>query len=226
MLVTDWALRLSEVRSIIASNRAAPSRCDAVPLPASHRNRLRNLSRVPRSHLPIARRRSLLVNGRPGGPSEAPARAEAGKAYRVTDIELASRLSFFLWSTIPDDELLDVAERGRLRNPAVLQQQVVRMLADKRADALIANFAGQWLHLRNVEQTKPDPFIFPFDEFLRQAFMKEASARMDELLATARPLYAALSPEQQKTADDLMARGHRGRDGQHRQHGGPRPTRG
>ena len=102
-----------------------------------------------------------------------PPRAQAGKAYPVTDLELASRLSFFLWSSIPDDQLLDLAERGKLKNPIVLQQQVRRMLADPRADTLVSNFAGQWLHLRNVETTNPDPFIFPFDEFLRRAFLKE-----------------------------------------------------
>ena len=99
--------------------------------------------------------------------------------YRISDIELASRLSFFLWSSIPDDQLLDLAERGRLKTPAVLQEKVQRMLADPRSEALVSNFAGQWLHLRNVETTKPDPFIFPFDEFLRQAFLKET-----ELLVT------------------------------------------
>jgi hypothetical protein len=96
-----------------------------------------------------------------------------GTAHRVSDLELASRLSFFLWSSIPDDQLLDLAERGRLKDAAVLDQQVRRMLQDKRADALIANFAGQWLHLRNVETVTPDPVIFPFDEALRQAFIKE-----------------------------------------------------
>ena len=102
-----------------------------------------------------------------------PARYTPGRAYRVNDIELASRLSFFLWSSLPDDQLLDLAERGRLRNPIVLQQQVQRMLADPRSDELISNFAGQWLHLRNVETATPDPVIFPFDEALRAAFMKE-----------------------------------------------------
>ena len=101
-----------------------------------------------------------------------PSRAD-GKAYRLNDLELASRLSFFLWSSIPDDQLLDVAERGKLKDPVTLERQVRRMLADPRADAIIANFAGQWLHLRNVETVQPDPVIFPFDEFLRQAFVKE-----------------------------------------------------
>ena len=90
-----------------------------------------------------------------------PAKYTPGKAYPLSDVELASRLSFFLWSSIPDDQLLDLAERGRLRNPVVLQQQVQRMLADQRSEALISNFAGQWLHLRNVETATPDPVIFP-----------------------------------------------------------------
>ena len=94
-------------------------------------------------------------------------------SYRISDLELASRLSFFLWSSIPDDQLLDLAERGRLKDPGVLERQVRRMLADPRADALISNFAGQWLHLRNVETVQPDPVIFPFDEALRQSFVKE-----------------------------------------------------
>ncbi len=102
-----------------------------------------------------------------------PPRYVPGRAYRVSDVELASRLSFFLWSSLPDDQLLDLAERGRLKNPVVVQQQVQRMLADSRSDALISNFAGQWLHLRNVETAQPDPVIFPFDEALRSAFMKE-----------------------------------------------------
>ena len=75
--------------------------------------------------------------------------------YRISDVELASRLSFFLWSSIPDDELLDVAVAGRLTSPAVLEQQVRRMLADPRADALVTNFAGQWLYLRNLAAREP-----------------------------------------------------------------------
>ena len=102
-----------------------------------------------------------------------PQRLDRGKAYRLNDFELASRLSFFLWSSIPDDELLGLAERGRLKDTVTLDRQVRRMLADPRADALIANFAGQWLHLRNVETVQPDPVIFPFDESLRQSFVKE-----------------------------------------------------
>jgi hypothetical protein len=95
--------------------------------------------------------------------------------HRISDVELASRLSFFLWSTIPDAELLGLSERGRLSDDAVLEAQVRRMLADSRADELVSNFAGQWLHLRNVQTVKPDPVIFPFDEALRQSFVTETS---------------------------------------------------
>src|SRR5439155_7017731 len=81
--------------------------------------------------------------------------------YRLTDVELASRLSFFLWSTVPDEELLQLAERGRLKDPAVLDQQVRRMLADARATTLVNNFAAQWLYLRNVRMARPDSYQFP-----------------------------------------------------------------
>jgi len=95
-------------------------------------------------------------------------------AYRVTGVELASRLSFFLWSSIPDDELLALAERGTLVDRAVWSAQVRRMLADPRAEALVTNFAGQWLHLRNMRSVAPDPDAFPeFDDNLREAFQRE-----------------------------------------------------
>ena len=103
-----------------------------------------------------------------------PAGAAPGAPYRVSDVDLASRLSFFLWSSIPDDELLSTAEKGRLSDPAVLDQQVRRMLADSRAQALVDNFAGQWLFLRNVGRVSPDPELFPdFNENLRGAFRRE-----------------------------------------------------
>jgi Protein of unknown function (DUF1592)/Protein of unknown function (DUF1588)/Protein of unknown function (DUF1585)/Protein of unknown function (DUF1595)/Protein of unknown function (DUF1587)/Planctomycete cytochrome C len=103
-----------------------------------------------------------------------PQNLESGAAYRISDVELASRLSFFLWSSIPDDELLDAAIRGRLRTPAVLERQVRRMLADKRSAALVDNFAEQWLYLRNLNASAPDPTLFPdFDDNLRQAFRRE-----------------------------------------------------
>lgn len=103
-----------------------------------------------------------------------PAGAAPGTPYRIGDYELASRLSFFLWSSIPDDELLALAGQGKLKDPAVLDAQVRRMLTDKRADALTGNFLGQWLYLRNLKGTIPDQQIFPdFDDNLRQAFQKE-----------------------------------------------------
>ena len=95
-------------------------------------------------------------------------------AYPVSDIELASRLSFFLWSSIPDDELLAAAENGTLSDPAVVEAQVRRMMADPRSQAMVDNFAGQWLYLRNMGGVYPDPNIFPeFDENLREAFTRE-----------------------------------------------------
>ena len=103
-----------------------------------------------------------------------PAGMAAGTIYHVNDLDLASRLSFFLWSSIPDDQLLQVAEQGKLKDPAVLDQQVRRMLADKRAESLVNNFAEQWLFLRNVQSLAPDEATFPnFDDNLRQAFKRE-----------------------------------------------------
>ena len=105
---------------------------------------------------------------------EDPQDAAPGTPYRLGDFALASRLSFFLWSSIPDDELLDLAEAGRLRDPRVREAQVRRMLADPRAGALTANFAGQWLHLRNLEAAAPNLRRFPdFDDNLRRAFRRE-----------------------------------------------------
>ena len=96
------------------------------------------------------------------------------KAYPVSDLELASRLSFFLWSSIPDDELLETAASGRLREPAVLERQVRRMLADARAQALVDGFATQWLGLRRLRSVVPAPDLFPeFDDNLREAFEQE-----------------------------------------------------
>ena len=103
-----------------------------------------------------------------------PANVAAGTVYRISDLELASRLSFFLWSSIPDDQLLRVAATGTLHTPAVLHQQVHRMLADEKSDALIQNFAGQWLYLRNLKSFQPNSLEFPdFDDNLRQAFQRE-----------------------------------------------------
>ena len=105
---------------------------------------------------------------------EAPADAVPGAPYRLGDLDLASRLSFFLWSSIPDDELVDLAARGRLREPGVLAGQVRRMLDDPRARALVENFAGQWLYLRNLPSVAPDTGRFPdFDDSLRRALRQE-----------------------------------------------------
>jgi len=103
-----------------------------------------------------------------------PAGVAAGAAYRVSDIDLASRLSFFLWSSIPDDELLDGASRGTLSKAATFERQVRRMLADRKADSLIDNFLGQWLQLRNLKAKQPNSHEFPdFDDNLRQALQTE-----------------------------------------------------
>ena len=105
---------------------------------------------------------------------EQPASAAPGTPYRISDLELASRLSFFLWSSIPDDELVDLAVAGELHRPEVLRGQVTRMLADPRAQALVDNFAGQWLHIRNVPGFRPSPeLLFHFDDNLRRAFEQE-----------------------------------------------------
>ena len=118
-----------------------------------------------------------------------PAKAASGSAYRVSDVALISRLSFFLWSSIPDDELLGLAERGKLKEPAVLEQQVKRMLADPRANTLFSNFVGQWLYLRNIETVLPDPAAFPdFDENLRVALARETELFFESMLREDRSL--------------------------------------
>jgi Protein of unknown function (DUF1592)/Protein of unknown function (DUF1588)/Protein of unknown function (DUF1585) len=104
-------------------------------------------------------------------------------AYPISDLELASRLSFFLWSSIPDDELLDLATKGKLKTPAVLEKQVRRMLADSRSSALVTNFAEQWLYLRNLSSTTPDMRLFPdFDDNLRRAFRTETEMFFESIL--------------------------------------------
>jgi len=106
-----------------------------------------------------------------------------GTPYRISDVELASRLSFFLWSSIPDDTLLDIASRGQLKDPAVLQQQVKRMLDDPKSSALVDNFAGQWLQLRNVRSVLPNSDEFPdFDDNLRQSFRKETELLFESII--------------------------------------------
>lgn len=112
-----------------------------------------------------------------------PSGIEAGGAYEVSDLELASRLSFFLWSSIPDDELLDVAIAGKLSEPGELEKQTRRMLADPRSSNLSTNFAGQWLRLRNLDSVTPSTLIFrDFDDNLRQAFRKESELFFDSVM--------------------------------------------
>jgi hypothetical protein len=110
-------------------------------------------------------------------------RAPGRGVSRISDFELASRLSFFLWSSIPDDELLDLAERGRLKDAGTLERQVRRMLADSRSAALIENFAGQWLTLRDLDDKTPDPRLFPdFDENLRRAMRRETELFVESVV--------------------------------------------
>ena len=120
----------------------------------------------------------------------------ADATYPITDLELASRLSFFLWSSIPDDALLAAAEDGTLSEPAVLEAQVRRMLADPRSQAMVDNFAGQWLYLRNMRGVYPDPNIFPqFDENLREAFTRETELFIGNQLREDRSLLELLSAD-------------------------------
>ena len=118
------------------------------------------------------------------------------ETYRISDLDLASRLSFFLWSSIPDDQLLDVAVKGRLNDSAVLEQQVRRMLADARAVALVNNFATQWLYLRNLDEHRPDNRLFPdFDDNLRQAFRRETELLFESVLKDDRSVLDLLSAD-------------------------------
>ena len=117
-------------------------------------------------------------------------KASAGRGiYRVSDLSLASRLSFFLWSSIPDEELLDLAEKNKLHEPAILAQQTRRMLADPRSQAFTSNFAGQWLSLRRLKDIVPDPFLYPdYGDTLALAFQKEAELFFDSIVREDRPL--------------------------------------
>jgi hypothetical protein len=114
---------------------------------------------------------------------EEPISVRANQAYRINDVDLASRLSFFLWSSSPDAELLKIAAQGRLKNPAVLEQQVRRMLKDPKAESLAVNFAGQWLNLRGLDATAPLPLLYPdFDDPLRQAMRREVELLFDTIV--------------------------------------------
>jgi hypothetical protein len=124
-----------------------------------------------------------------------PAKLASGAIYQISDLELASRLSRFLWGSIPDDELIDLAVRGRLSQPAVFDQQVRRLLADARSTkALVGDFAMQWLQLRRLTTLLPDPDVFPdFDENLREAFQRETELFLDSTLREDRSIYELLT---------------------------------
>jgi hypothetical protein len=129
-------------------------------------------------------------------PEHEPSGAVAGEPYRISDYELASRLSFFLWSSIPDDTLLSVAASGRLHEPATLAAEVRRMLADRRSAAFVDNFAGQWLQLRNLKSIVPDSDLFPdFDDNLRQAFGREAELFFASIVTDDRNVLALMTAD-------------------------------
>ena len=118
-----------------------------------------------------------------------PEAAEPGESYRLSDIDLASRLSFFLWATVPDAELIDAARAGRLSDPAVLEAQVRRMLADPRAEALATRFASQWLRLQDTEDNQPEPYLYPdFTGQLRDDMVRETRLFFDHLVQEDRSL--------------------------------------
>jgi len=119
-----------------------------------------------------------------------------GAVYRLNDFELASRLSFFLWSSIPDDRLLDLAAAGKLKDPKILEQQVTRMLADRRSKALVDNFVWQWLNLSKLHGATPDPDVFPeFDENLRLAFEQETKLFVASQIRSDRSVIDLLSAD-------------------------------
>jgi len=122
-----------------------------------------------------------------------PPNVAAGAVYKIGDLELASRLSFFLWSSIPDDELVDVASQGKLSNPAMLERQVRRMLADPRASALTTNFAAQWLYLRDLKNAKPE--AADFDENLRQSLRRETEMLFDSVVREDRSVLDLLNAD-------------------------------
>jgi mono/diheme cytochrome c family protein len=125
-----------------------------------------------------------------------PAALPVGAAHRVSELELASRLSFFLWSSIPDDQLVNLAVAGRLRAPGVLEAQVKRMIADPRADALMSAFTGQWLQLRNLDKVTPDVLLFPdFDDNVRQAMRRETELLFTTIVRENRPVLDLLDAD-------------------------------
>jgi hypothetical protein len=133
-----------------------------------------------------------------------PANLAPGAAYRLTDLELATRLSFFLWSSIPDEKLLELAAAGELSKPAVLEQQTRRMLADPKAKALVDNFASQWMRLRELDNAEPDPSA-DFDGNLRIAFKREMELLFESILREDRSIIALLNADY-TFVDERLAR--------------------
>ena len=177
---TGSALALQETKCAHAIIATLAHRAFRRPPETTELDRLFNVYEQARKGHDFDRGIEMVVRGILASPKflvrveQAPPSVVPGTAYRVSEVELASRLSFFLWSSIPDDELLKVAETGRLSEANVLHGQVRRMLADPKADALVSNFAGQWLYLRNLRTAEPDKNDFPdFDDNLRQAFLHE-----------------------------------------------------
>jgi len=132
-----------------------------------------------------------------------PANLAAGASYRISDLELASRLSFFLWSSIPDDELLDIASQGKLMQPGMLERQVRRMLSDPRSEALAKNFGGQWLHLRDLNSAKPE--ADDFDENLRQSIRRETELLFESIVREDRSIVDLLNADY-TFVDERLAR--------------------
>ena len=136
----------------------------------------------------------------------APAGAAPGTNYPIGDLELAARLSYFLWSSAPDSELLDLAAREKLHDPAVLEQQARRMLADRRSEALAANFAGQWLYLRNLDDAQPDLFLYPnFSRNLLQSMRRETELFFDSIRQEDRNVLDLLTADY-TFVDELLAK--------------------
>jgi hypothetical protein len=130
----------------------------------------------------------------------------AGANYRVSDLELASRLSYFLWSTAPDDELITLASQGRLSNTATLERQVRRMLADPRSEALSTNFAAEWLHLQNLKTVQPDAFVYPnFDKNLALSMQRETQLLFDSIMREDRNVLDLLTANY-TYVDELLAK--------------------
>jgi hypothetical protein len=135
-----------------------------------------------------------------------PAGVAPGTNYRVSDLELASRLSYFLWSTAPDDQLLALASQSKLHEPALLEKQVRRMLADSRSEALSANFASQWLHLQNLKGVQPDAFLFPnFDRNLALSMGRETQLLFDSVMREDRNVLDMLTADY-TFVDELLAK--------------------